>query len=300
MKSILLSLKDVCSYLGISRHTVYRMIKSGALPAKRAGGQWRFEQADVDKLSAGKPNPVVNPKPSLMSVKEVCEFLGLCRQTIYALNKQNQLMAIKTKGGWKFPSQDVREFLTKNRKLPLVFTDVLTTSLKGGPLKIEEVAQLLGLNRRTVYRLVKENKLPATKMAGVWRFTKPEVSRYVLDKKYNHGTYGAKGQFFRIDVLDKYRRDNKTYYLRENAYDGFVGNREDYFAQKEWQSKPFYKKIKHGLPRLFAEVHYRKVAVRDGVVLVLTPAQYHTLPAMEQNHWADHQLPDEQIGILRQ
>jgi excisionase family DNA binding protein len=46
----MLTVKDVCKNLGVSVRTVYRLIKSGKLPAKRLAGQWRFEHHDIDSL----------------------------------------------------------------------------------------------------------------------------------------------------------------------------------------------------------------------------------------------------------
>ena len=37
-------------------------------------------------------------------------------------------------------------------------------------LSVEEVAKRLGLNRSTVYRLVREGALPGFKVGGQWRF----------------------------------------------------------------------------------------------------------------------------------
>lgn len=43
---------------------------------------------------------------------------------------------------------------------------------QGGPalLTVKEVATYLVINQRTVYRLVKEQRLPAFRVGGQWRF----------------------------------------------------------------------------------------------------------------------------------
>lgn len=43
----LLSLNEVAQLLSVSRPTVYRLIRSGELPAIRVGERLRFDQADV-------------------------------------------------------------------------------------------------------------------------------------------------------------------------------------------------------------------------------------------------------------
>jgi len=39
---------DVPGGLPVNRRTIYRLIKSGNLPAVRIGGQWRFRRSDLD------------------------------------------------------------------------------------------------------------------------------------------------------------------------------------------------------------------------------------------------------------
>ncbi len=50
----LLDLTSLCELLGISLMSGNRLLRSGALPAYRVGGQWRFDEAEVrDALRAG-------------------------------------------------------------------------------------------------------------------------------------------------------------------------------------------------------------------------------------------------------
>lgn len=215
----MLTLKDVCKYLGISRFTIYRLIKSGKLPTKRVSGQWRFEQRDVDKLLIYKSPAKYVIKPALMTLNEACVYLGLSRFTIYRLIKSEKLQGIKSGGRWKFAKDDVRQFLTRGREVP---SHVLGMNFEGGVISLSQVCKSLGVCRPTIYRLIKEGKLPATKVAGVWRFIRTEVSRYIINKKYEYGTSGVKGLFFYTAVLSKYYKKKGVYYVKDSAYDGFV------------------------------------------------------------------------------
>ena len=49
MEEKLLSVDDVCDYLGIGRDTVYKWIATKSLPAYRLGRLWKFKQKEVDK-----------------------------------------------------------------------------------------------------------------------------------------------------------------------------------------------------------------------------------------------------------
>jgi excisionase family DNA binding protein len=41
--NILMTVKDVATYLAVTERTVYRLVKDHKLPAYKVGGQWRFK-----------------------------------------------------------------------------------------------------------------------------------------------------------------------------------------------------------------------------------------------------------------
>ncbi|MBW2605029.1 MAG: helix-turn-helix domain-containing protein [Deltaproteobacteria bacterium] len=49
MEEKLLSVDDVCEYLGIGRDTIYKWISTKSLPAYRLGRLWKFKKKEVDK-----------------------------------------------------------------------------------------------------------------------------------------------------------------------------------------------------------------------------------------------------------
>ena len=46
----LLSLKEVATYLGISKQSLYRMVKGGTIPAYKVGGTWRFRLSEIEEF----------------------------------------------------------------------------------------------------------------------------------------------------------------------------------------------------------------------------------------------------------
>ena len=46
----LMSVEDVCDYLGVSRYFVYDQVRLGVLPCARIARQLRFRPGDVDKF----------------------------------------------------------------------------------------------------------------------------------------------------------------------------------------------------------------------------------------------------------
>ena len=50
-------------------------------------------------------------------------------------------------------------------------------------LNVEEVAKILQLHSMTVYRLVKEGKLPGFKVGGRWRFHRSALDNWMVDRE---------------------------------------------------------------------------------------------------------------------
>jgi excisionase family DNA binding protein len=47
--SALWTTEDVVAYLNVTPRTIYRLIRTGELPAIRIGHQWRIRQSDLDE-----------------------------------------------------------------------------------------------------------------------------------------------------------------------------------------------------------------------------------------------------------
>ena len=52
MKSKVLTVQEVSSYLRVHPSTIYRMLKKNQLPAFRVGSDWRFTVEAIDKWRA--------------------------------------------------------------------------------------------------------------------------------------------------------------------------------------------------------------------------------------------------------
>ena len=48
VSSGLMTTKDLSEYLQLDRMTIYKLLKSGDIPANRVGHQWRFFRSDID------------------------------------------------------------------------------------------------------------------------------------------------------------------------------------------------------------------------------------------------------------
>ena len=50
-------------------------------------------------------------------------------------------------------------------------------------LTVKEVAALLRVDEKTVYRLVKKRELPGFKVAGAWRFKRVDIGSWIEKQK---------------------------------------------------------------------------------------------------------------------
>ncbi len=61
----MMTIREVAEYLSVHEKTIYRLVKSGELPALRVGGQWRFEKKVLDAWIQNRTNtetPQPNPE----------------------------------------------------------------------------------------------------------------------------------------------------------------------------------------------------------------------------------------------
>lgn len=78
--------EEVLEYLHLNLKTVYRMIKSGKLPAVRVGRQWRFRKRDLDawlETGAARERDAGDAdRPSLLIVDDEESVRGLIAATL--------------------------------------------------------------------------------------------------------------------------------------------------------------------------------------------------------------------------
>ena len=50
-------------------------------------------------------------------------------------------------------------------------------------MTVRDVARHLNVDEKTVYRLVQRGELPGFKVAGTWRFKKPDLDAWIEEQK---------------------------------------------------------------------------------------------------------------------
>lgn len=141
-------------------------------------------------------------------------------------------------------------------------------------MTLQEVCNYLKISRFTVYRLIKQGRLPSFKVGGQWRFRRGEVDKYLLAK------IQSQPRFFKPEVLEKYRAEPTKYEIRLDRDGGWLSMKESYLTIEPMARKEFF--------RFF---RFTKVRFKTGEkALRVMPESFNQLPHREQIHWAKYEV----------
>jgi excisionase family DNA binding protein len=54
MKEEILTVKELCDYLKLTKKTVLRLLNTGEIPGRKIGGSWRILKSELDKYLKGE------------------------------------------------------------------------------------------------------------------------------------------------------------------------------------------------------------------------------------------------------
>lgn len=53
----LMTVREVSAYLRVDRSTIYRLVRTGRIPAFRVGSDWRFDIEAIDRWTSEQEKP---------------------------------------------------------------------------------------------------------------------------------------------------------------------------------------------------------------------------------------------------
>jgi excisionase family DNA binding protein len=141
-ENTLLNAKQVARYLRLKESTVKKWAEEGKIPTIKIGRAWRVRRSDLDawieqeqypmpekQNIADKPKerkikakiyrnrqPITDARQglTLLNVKEVAEYLGVAKSTIYTWSQRGQIPAIKIGREWKFRQSDIDAWIERH------------------------------------------------------------------------------------------------------------------------------------------------------------------------------------------
>ena len=100
MNQGLLNIREAASYLGISHHTLYKLLERREVPAAKIGGSWRFNRTALDEFVTSQS---LVPRPRVLIIDseksgrdELADFASVRAGRIDTVNSAEE--AIRTLG----------------------------------------------------------------------------------------------------------------------------------------------------------------------------------------------------------
>ena len=100
MNQGLLNIREAASYLGISHHTLYKLLERREVPAAKIGGSWRFSRTALDEFVTSQS---LVPRPRVLIIDseksgrdELADFASVRAGRIDTVNSAEE--AIRTLG----------------------------------------------------------------------------------------------------------------------------------------------------------------------------------------------------------
>lgn len=119
---VFLTVAETADIMQVSKMTVYRLVRSGHLPAIRVGRSFRVPKqavhdfvresdADSESLTVPADRAPQEPRdPGLLTVAEAADVLGISKMQVYRLVHSKVLPAIRTGPTFKVPEPAVQEY----------------------------------------------------------------------------------------------------------------------------------------------------------------------------------------------
>lgn len=156
------------------------------------------------------------------------------------------------------------------------------------PLRtLQQAAKYLNVHPQTVSKLIKEYRLPASKIGTEWRFRLIDLQIYMAERSTIRGLIAVKPYVLQEAVLDKYPDktdlpEGSKYYRHDDGHSGRVGNRRDWH---DWKSGKKLTKDD------FVDIFYNKIRLKDGqVVIVVQADELERIPPSELKDWYPFQI----------
>ncbi|MBI4713228.1 MAG: helix-turn-helix domain-containing protein [Planctomycetes bacterium] len=248
-----------------------------------------------------------------LTLNELAHYLKVSRLTLMRWIKKGQLPAKKMGGRWvveerilhKFSiERDPNLFTAESPKKPAPVADIYSstgirqaTYQDNRPVKLKEVADNLGVCRRSVTNWIKEGKLAAVKMGGHWVVWQNDLEEFVKRRLLfvEDAAFGM--LFFSHRVLEQYRNDFK-YYVHEAAFHGRVGSKEERALMHQarsvtkrhphtWTKEAFGRNDFKAMDAIgFAELMFWKIRNKDGGwMIAIDPRAFYFVSKSEQSKW---------------
>ena len=162
-----ISIAQLAKKLGISRIAVYQRIKSGKIPAVKAGRNYIISAQDSPSKPKPKSKKLLTNVKQFVSIPELAKQLGLSRVDVWQKVMSGKIKAEKIGRNYVVDSQsiysDMKPSNIKPRKLVKEY------------ISIPELARQMNVSRITVFNKVKKGEIKAKKIGRNYVICKKDL-----------------------------------------------------------------------------------------------------------------------------
>jgi len=198
-----LSAGDAAQILGIPKSTLYDWLQEGTFPGYKIGRLWVMFAEEVTRHLEAARDGSTHPLPdaldevfahygTYLSLSEVATLLDCSIPTVNNWIDAATIPAYKLRGHWTIVTGELRDHLRATRQAGSQRPDALppdqvATIFAGAPdmLRPQTAAQLLGINKPTIYRWLQEGDIfPAYKISERrWMIIRDEVIAWMRSRR---------------------------------------------------------------------------------------------------------------------
>jgi nitrogen PTS system EIIA component len=111
--------------------------------------------------------------------------------------------------------------------------------MKEMELKIKDVAQLISVSEKTIYRWIVENKIPAYRVNHQYRFNKDEINNWILNNKLNSLKNRPEADVpgSRSCILDLFKRGGIYYKIEGETVEAVLKNSIEVIAIPQYLTR---------------------------------------------------------------
>lgn len=151
-----ISIAELAKRLGITRIAVYQRIRSGKIPATKAGRNYIISSQDIPHISPAPTKIELTHVKNYISIPELAKQLGVSRVDIWQKVKSGRIRAEKIGRNYVIDQQTIGQGVQES--------DQGSQHLSEEYISIPELARQLNVSRITVFNRVKRGEIKAKKI----------------------------------------------------------------------------------------------------------------------------------------
>ncbi len=172
-----LSVAETCTLMGISRRTVYRMIRQGLLSVAKAGSRTILRRTDIDQLfdlpQPEKKKKQQQPVNEFYTVQEIEQLYHIKYGRLNTIVKENDIPKTVHNGRLLVSKPHIDRYFKRTRRDTSIITEWYT---------VQEIQEKYGLTRDQIYSRTHDHNIPRQRTG---KYVK--ISRQHFDELFETG-----------------------------------------------------------------------------------------------------------------